>query len=90
MSLKTFEKELGNIVKKVVEEKLKKGEEIDEDKLLSAIKGIYSKENLDEYASPIYSTLKQTTPKMVEEERLIHQEFESRLQLRWLDAFFTI
>lgn len=90
LSLNTFEKELGNIVKKAVEEKLKKGEEIDEDKLLSAIKGIYSKENLDEYASPIYSTLKQTTPKMVEEERLLHQEFESRLQLKWLDAFYDL
>ncbi|EOW9526599.1 hypothetical protein ACO11K_000181 [Bacillus cytotoxicus] len=79
MSLNTFEKNLGNIVKKIVEEKLKNGEEIDEDKFLSAIKGAYSKESLDEYASPIYSTLKQTTPKMVEEERLIQQEFESRL-----------
>ncbi|WP_254704096.1 MULTISPECIES: DUF5677 domain-containing protein [Bacillus] len=90
MSLNKFEKELGTIVKKVVEEKLKNGEEIDEDKLLSAIKGVYSKESLDEYASPIYSTLKQTTPKMVEEERLIHQEFESRLQLRWLNAFYDL
>ncbi|EJS03416.1 DUF5677 domain-containing protein [Bacillus mycoides] len=90
MNLNRFEKELGNIVKKAIEEKLKNGEEIDEDKLLSAIKGVYSKESLDEYAAPIYSTLKQTTPKMVEEERLIHQEFESRLQLRWLDAFYDL
>lgn len=27
---------------------------------------------------------------MVEEERLVKQEFESRLQLRWLTAFYDL
>ncbi|MED1059715.1 DUF5677 domain-containing protein [Bacillus mycoides] len=90
MSLNTFENELGNMVKKVVGEKLKNGEEIDEDKLLSAIKGVYSTENIDKYASPLYTTFKQTAPQMVEEERLIRQEFESQLQLRWLDALYDL
>lgn len=90
MSLNTFEKLAKSLINEAIEERLKNGEKINENKLSTTIQRLYSQESLDEYAGPIYSSLKQTTPEMVEEERLIRQEFESRLQLRWLSAFYDL
>lgn len=90
MSLQEYEEILQNLIRVEVEKKLKKGEEINEDKLQSVIQELYSPEKIHEYADPIYQSLLEQGPSMVEEERLMTQEFESRLQLTWLPAFYSI
>ncbi|ARK30088.1 DUF5677 domain-containing protein [Halalkalibacter krulwichiae] len=90
MSLNDIEKMLQDLINQSIDEKIKNKEEIDEKRLISIIKKLYSKESVDEYANPIYLSLREKSPMMVEEERLIRQEFESRLQLRWLNAFYDL
>lgn len=90
LSLHEYEGILQNLIKEEVEKKLKNGEKIDDEKLQSVIQELYSPEKIHEYADPIYQSLLEQGPTMVEEERLMNQEFESRLQLTWLPAFYSI
>lgn len=45
---------------------------------------------VEKISEPIYQTLIQKAPQMIEEDRLLTQEFESRLQKRWLTAFYNL
>src|SRR5699024_116474 len=90
LSINNYDKILQDLIKEEIEKKIKSGEEVDKEKLLSAIKDIYSPEKIDEYAHPIYQSLLKEGPEIVEEDRLITQEFESRLQLRWSSAFYDL
>lgn len=85
MSLKDFENIIKEELQKVIQEKTEAGEEIDEEKLSLVIQKLYSMDSIDEQAEPIFQSLKDNTPRMVEEERLTINEFEARLQQRWLE-----
>lgn len=61
--------------------------EIDE-KVSSVIEKVFSDELLSKHAKDILNTLEPKAPIMYEENRLMMQEFESRLQRRWLDALY--
>lgn len=82
----SFLKEL----EKAILEKEKEGIEVSEEKIESIINKIYSKEMIDEYSEPVYNTLINQAPIMYEEHRLEELEFESRLQMRWLNAFYGL
>lgn len=90
MSLYEYDEIFQDLIKKEIERKLENGEDVNEDKFQTVIKELYSTEKVHEYADPIYQALLKEGPTMVEEERLIAQEFESRLQLRWLPAFYDL
>src|SRR5699024_11926822 len=68
LSINNYDKILQDLIKEEIEKKIKSGEEVDKEKLLSAIKDIYSPEKIDEYAHPIYQSLLKEGPEIVEEE----------------------
>lgn len=90
MGLSDFENILNEEIEKIIREKAEAGEEIDKDKLDSVIQKLYSIDSVNEQAEPFFQSLKTDTPRRVEEERLIIQEFESRLQHRWLEPFYYL
>ncbi|RLK62628.1 hypothetical protein D3H64_08730 [Atopobacter sp. AH10] len=61
--------------------------EIDQ-KVNNFLDAIFSKDFISKHAISILEVLEPKAPIMYEENRLIMQEFESRLQFRWLDAFY--
>lgn len=77
-------------LEKVIIEKEKEGVEISEEKLNSIVKELYSEEMIAELSEPVYNTLINQAPIMYEEHRLEELEFESRLQMRWLNAFYGL
>lgn len=90
MGLNDFENLLKEEIHKILSEKFAKGDEVDVDKLTSVIQKIYSVDSINEHAEPIFQTLKNDTPRMVEEERLFSNEFEARLQRRWLEPLYYL
>lgn len=91
MNLNEYEEMTKELLTKYIDEQEESGKLIDEKKLDSLIKKFYSKEFIDNHAAnPIYENLKIQAPKMIIENQLIQNEFESRLQLRWLNAFYDL
>ncbi|WP_257009736.1 DUF5677 domain-containing protein [Evansella halocellulosilytica] len=90
MGLKDLEDVLMQEIDRILVEKKQQGKEISESKFDSAIKNIYSKNSINQQAELIFKSLKESAPKMVEEERLVHQEFKSRLQLQWLNPMHNL
>ena len=62
-------------------------EEITE-KIEQIFEKVFSDDLLSKHANEILNTLEPKTPIMYEENRLMMQEFESRLQFKWLDALY--
>lgn len=61
-----------------------------EDKIKLILTEVFSEEFVSKHAKDILNILEPKSPIMYEENRLMMQEFESRLQMRWLDAFYIV
>lgn len=90
MSINDFEKETRKIINDNLKQIMNDEKRVNEEELKKLFKELYSSETIDKVSDPIYQTLIQTAPQMVEEDRLLTQEFESRLQQRWLNAFYNL
>lgn len=90
MDFHSLENSLLKELEKIILEKEKEGIEVSEEKIESMIEKMYSREMIDEYSEPVYNTLINQAPIMYEEHRLEELEFESRLQMRWLNAFYGL
>ncbi|MFC0616182.1 DUF5677 domain-containing protein [Enterococcus faecalis] len=73
-----------------IKEKEKAGKKVEYEKIEEMLEKIYSPEMINKYSDPMYKSLINQAPTMYEEHRLEQQEFESRLQMRWLDAFYGL
>lgn len=76
-------------IEEIKQEQILSYEDIEE-KVSKLFEEIMSDEFLSKHAKEILNILEPKAPIMYEENRLMMQEFESRLQLRWLDAFYII
>lgn len=90
MALDTFQRLADNLIKEEIIERLKKGEEITDDRLNEMVQSIYSESSISEVSKPVFDTLLIETPEMVESNRLEKLEFESRLQKRWMGALYKL
>ncbi|MFD1039326.1 DUF5677 domain-containing protein [Virgibacillus byunsanensis] len=90
MSINILNKMFNSVLEESLKEKLEKGEVIDDKKLEEIIEGIYSDESLEKYTEPIFSSLNNIKSTMIEDNRLLELEFESRLQRRWMEAFHNL
>ena len=90
MSINDFEKETRKIINEKLKQIMNDEKTVKEEDLEKLFEKLYSSEVIEKISDPIYQTLIQTAPQMVEEDRLLTQEFESRLQQRWLTAFYNL
>lgn len=90
MDFYKFENSAFEIINNMIEEKEKIGETVGQEKIDELVAKMYSSETISEISTPLYETLISNAPKMYEEHRLEQTEFESRLQMRWLDAFYGL
>lgn len=77
-------------IKELIEEKEKSGREIGQEKIEKMVEKMYSPEMIDKFSNTMYESLINQASIMYEEHRLEQQEFEARLQMRWLDAFYGL
>ena len=90
MEFHSMEDSLFKQIDEAIEEKEKIGEKIEQKKIEEMVEKMYSPEMINKYSDPMYESLINQAPIMYEEHRLEQQEFESRLQMRWLDAFYGL
>lgn len=74
----------------IIEDKEKLGEKVTEEKITEMIEEMCSPELINELSEPIYDSLISQAPIMYEEHRLEQLEFEARLQMKWLNAFYGL
>lgn len=74
----------------IIEDKEKLGEKVTEEKITEMIEEMCSPEMINELSEPIYDSLISQAPIMYEEHRLEQLEFEARLQMKWLNAFYGL
>ena len=74
----------------IIEDKEKLGEKVTEEKITEMIEEMSSPEMINEFSEPIYDSLISQAPIMYEEHRLEQLEFEARLQMKWLNAFYGL
>lgn len=87
----TYQRLLEELLKEKVEELKNEGVFTDfeiEEKIDDKLSEVFSEKFVSKHARDILNMLEPQSPIMYEENRLMMQEFESRLQMRWLDAFY--
>lgn len=77
-------------INQIIEDKEKLGEKFSEEKITEMIEEMYSPEMINEFSEPVYESLIDQAPIMYEEHRLEQLEFEARLQMKWLNAFYGL
>lgn len=74
----------------IIEDKEELGEKVSEEKITKMIEEMYSPEMINELSQSVYDSLIGQAPIMYEEHRLGQLEFEARLQMQWLNAFYGL
>lgn len=77
-------------INQIIEDKEKLGEKFSEEKITEMIEEMYSPEMINEFSEPVYESLIDQAPIMYEEHRIEQLEFEARLQMKWLNAFYGL
>ncbi|MBE6173206.1 MAG: hypothetical protein E7153_10250 [Enterococcus faecium] len=90
MEFHSMEDSLFKQIEKAIEEKEKTGVKLEQEKIDEMVEKMYSPEMINQFSDPLYESLINQAPTMYEEHRLEQQEFEARLQMKWLDAFYGL
>lgn len=90
MEFHSMEDSLFKQIEKIIEEKEKSGVKLEQEKIDAMVEKMYSSEMINEFSEPVYNSLINQAPTMYEEHRLEQLEFEARLQMRWLNAFYGL